>query len=101
MIERHVLLRDSVILARAEFDKCIGHMRSRKPRPHRADVLFENVAGSPALPQQGPGSAASNMPLWKMRLRAALVFTATPLTVSEEMGEVGNKRMTLRSHLRG
>lgn len=33
VIECHVLLCDSVILVQAEFDKCIGHMRSRKPRP--------------------------------------------------------------------
>lgn len=33
VIECHVLLCDSVILVQAEFDKCIGHRRSRKPRP--------------------------------------------------------------------
>lgn len=36
---------------------------------------------------------------WDFELPSSLPLT--PLTVSEETGEVGNKRMTLRSHLRG
>lgn len=94
VIECHVLLCDSVILVQAEFDKCIGHMRSRKPRPRWADVLYENTArpngAFTAGPSLRPQTCLSGNEI------ASRPLSITPLQVLEE---VGNKRMTLQSHL--